>query len=168
MTIHASTLHTPVGPLSILVEEAGICAAGFTPRSEELHARLSPVRRRSKLQELSDLGDVSAAVTAYFAGEVGALDGLDVAQEGSPYHHRVWAALREIPAGRTVTYRELVERMGAVAAARAVGTACGRNLVAPMVPCHRVVRTDRGLGGYYWGLERKRWLLEHEREHARG
>jgi methylated-DNA-[protein]-cysteine S-methyltransferase len=166
MTIHASTHRTPVGPLSILVEEAGICAAGFTPRSEELHARLSPLRRRSKLQKLGDLGDVSAAVAAYFAGEVGALDGLDVAQEGSPYHHRVCAALREIPAGRTVTYRELAMRMGSITAARAVGTACGRNLIAPIVPCHRAVRTDGGLGGYYWGLDRKRWLLRHERTHA--
>lgn len=164
MMIYASTDPTPIGPLSILVEDAGICAAGFTDRPEELQARLGPTRRDTPLRALEDLGAVSRAMAAYFEGEIGALDGLAVVQEGSPYQHRVWAALRAIRAGTPISYRDLAERTGSgIESARAVGTACGRNLIAPMVPCHRVVRTDLGLGGYYWGLDRKRWLLNHER-----
>ena len=167
MNIYANVVQTPLGPLSVLVEEAGVCAMGFTPRPEELQARLGPSRRVAPLRQVADLGDVSAAIAAYFAGELAAIDALAVAQEGSTYQQRVWTALRAVPAGAPVSYRELAQRTGSSAAVRAAGTACGRNLVAPLVPCHRVVRTDGSLGGYYWGLERKRWLLAHERQHSR-
>jgi AraC family transcriptional regulator of adaptative response/methylated-DNA-[protein]-cysteine methyltransferase len=76
---------------------------------------------------------------------------------------RVWEELRRIPRGRTVTYGELAGQIGKPAAARAVGRACATNPVAIITPCHRVVRENGGLGGYRWGLERKRALLEKER-----
>jgi AraC family transcriptional regulator, regulatory protein of adaptative response / methylated-DNA-[protein]-cysteine methyltransferase len=81
---------------------------------------------------------------------------------GTAFQQRVWQALREIPAGRTTTYTEVAGRIGAPRAVRAVAHACATNRLALVVPCHRVVRTDGSLGGYHWGLERKRILLERE------
>lgn len=96
---------------------------------------------------------------------------LDV--EGSEFQRRVWAELRRIPRGTTITYSELANRIGKPSANRAVAGACGANPVAVLTPCHRVVRADGGLGGYRWGIERKRALLDAERaqveaEHRRG
>jgi AraC family transcriptional regulator of adaptative response/methylated-DNA-[protein]-cysteine methyltransferase len=81
---------------------------------------------------------------------------------GTAFQHRVWKALREIPAGSTISYAELAERIGAPKAVRAVAGACGANPVAVAVPCHRVARGDGSLGGYHWGVGRKRKLLEKE------
>jgi methylated-DNA-[protein]-cysteine S-methyltransferase len=103
---------------------------------------------------------VRGALDAYFAGALDALSGLAVAPAGTPFQQRVWAALREIPAGRTWSYAQLAERVGSVA--RAVGAANGANLVGIVIPCHRVIGADGGLVGYAGGLEAKRWLLRHE------
>jgi AraC family transcriptional regulator, regulatory protein of adaptative response / methylated-DNA-[protein]-cysteine methyltransferase len=83
---------------------------------------------------------------------------------GTAFQQRVWRALREVPAGTTATYTEIAQRVGAPAAVRAVGSACGKNPVAVVVPCHRIVREDGGLGGYAWGLPRKKALLTRERK----
>ena len=83
---------------------------------------------------------------------------------GTLFQRRVWQALRRIPAGETRTYAQIAKSIGAPAAVRAVGSACGANPVALLVPCHRAVRTDGGLGGYAWGLERKMKLLELEKK----
>jgi O-6-methylguanine DNA methyltransferase len=90
-----------------------------------------------------------------------------VTQDGTEHQQRVWSALREVPAGAPVSYAELARRVGNARAVRAAGSACGRNHVAPIVPCHRVVRSDGTPGGYGWGLPVKRWLLDHELRHAR-
>lgn len=82
---------------------------------------------------------------------------------GTPFQQRVWSALRDIPAGETRTYQQIAEAIGAPRASRAVAAACAANSVAVLVPCHRVVRSDGSLGGYRWGLERKRALLARER-----
>ena len=81
---------------------------------------------------------------------------------GTEFQRRVWRALREIPPGRTATYNEIAGRIGAPGSARAVAGACAANPLAVVIPCHRVVRSDGGLSGYRWGVERKRALLERE------
>jgi AraC family transcriptional regulator of adaptative response/methylated-DNA-[protein]-cysteine methyltransferase len=85
---------------------------------------------------------------------------LDV--RGTAFQQRVWQALQEVPPGRTVSYTEIAQRIGAPASVRAVAQACGANALAVAIPCHRVVRRDGGLSGYRWGVERKRALLERE------
>jgi methylated-DNA-[protein]-cysteine S-methyltransferase len=112
---------------------------------------------------VTDLGDISKAITAYFGGELAALDSIPVALDGSAFQRAVWDALRSVSAGAPVSYTALAARAGAASAVRAAGSACGRNPVAVIVPCHRIVRADGALGGYLWGLDRKRWLLQHER-----
>ena len=99
----------------------------------------------------------------YFAGARPAVSGLSLDPAGSVFQKRVWGALREIPYGETVTYGALAERLGlGRSGARPVGSAVGRNPISVIVPCHRVVGADGRLTGYAGGLERKRWLLEHE------
>ncbi|MFN3743331.1 MAG: bifunctional DNA-binding transcriptional regulator/O6-methylguanine-DNA methyltransferase Ada [Hyphomicrobiaceae bacterium] len=92
----------------------------------------------------------------------GARHDLPLDVRGTAFQHRVWQALRKIPAGTTVTYTELARRIGLPKAARAVAAACAANRIAVAIPCHRVVRNDGGLAGYRWGVERKRKLLARE------
>lgn len=102
------------------------------------------------------------AFAAYFAGDLGAIDGIEVATAGTPFQRDVWAALRTIRAGTTMSYSALASRVGRPKAVRAVGSANGSNPISIVVPCHRVIGADASLTGYGGGLERKRWLLEHE------
>jgi methylated-DNA-[protein]-cysteine S-methyltransferase len=91
-----------------------------------------------------------------------ALDGLPVHQPATALRQRLWAQLRAVRPGTTISYTVLAARAGIPGAARAAGAACAANLVAPVVPCHRALRSDGRLGGYYYGLARKEWLLRHE------
>ena len=109
-----------------------------------------------------DSSGVHDALTAYFAGDVGALDAIRVAPEGTVFKQLVWKALREVRAGETISYGALAERVGAPGAARAVGTANATNPICLIIPCHRVIRAGGDLGNYGFGPERKRWLIEHE------
>lgn len=165
--IITTVLDTPAGPLALLGHEGTLVAAGFTADPSELHARLHPALRSQAAIE-GDLGDIAKAHRAYFDGDLSELDAIEVRQPGTPKRERLWAALREVRPGETITYGELARRAGLPpSAARAAGQACAQNLVAPVVPCHRVVPAAGGsgpnrLGGYYYGLERKEWLLRHE------
>ena len=157
-----ATVPSPTGELSLLVQDDVLVAAGFgTP--EEQHARL---RTPPPLRRVNDLGPFTAALTAYFDGNLTAMDDLPVHQPGGPFRQAAWKVMREIPAGTTITYSELAVRAGSPLAARAAGSACAINLIAPVVPCHRVLRGGGALGGYAYGLSRKEWLLAHERRAA--
>jgi methylated-DNA-[protein]-cysteine S-methyltransferase len=104
----------------------------------------------------------SRCLAAYFAGDLGAIDGLPVEAAGTKFQSAVWQVLRDIPAGQTITYRELARRACRPTAIRAAGSANGANPISIIVPCHRVIGTDGELTGYGGGVERKRWLLAHE------
>lgn len=166
MKIEWTTMDTPPGPLTLLAGPDGLLAGGFVAGPETLQARLPAPDRGAELIERRSLGAVTDAVGRYFAGELAAWDDLPVVQTGGPFITAGWRALRSIPAGETVTYTELAAMAGRPAAVRAAAQACARNLVAPIVPCHRVIRTDGSLGGYYYGLAVKRWLIDHEANYA--
>lgn len=159
-----STMDTPTGPLTFLVGPDGVVAGGFTADPTSLQARL---RGPTELIQRRSLGVVSTAAAAYFRGDVSALDHVPVVQSGGPFIQTVWRTLRAIPAGQTVTYTELAERAGRPDAVRAAAAGCATNLVAPIVPCHRVVGRDGTLRGYYYGLSVKRWLIDHEAKSVR-
>lgn len=167
----AVTLPTPAGPLAVLLDEDGVVRAAGFGTVEQMAARLpEPVRLRGRRvvdPAAADLptgvAEVVDAVRSYSAGSLDALDRVRVAQPGGPFQQRAWQAMRAIAPGQVLTYQELAAESGNPAAVRAAGSACARNLVAPFVPCHRVVRTDGSLGGYYYGLETKDLLLAHER-----
>ncbi|HEX5379753.1 MAG TPA: methylated-DNA--[protein]-cysteine S-methyltransferase [Phenylobacterium sp.] len=154
---------TPIGEALVVVDETGALRAfdfaDFEPRMRTL------MRRHYGAMELEP-GDCPAqvreAVDRYFAGEVDALAELDFKTNGTLFQRRVWAALRTIPAGETLSYKGLAQRIGSPAAVRAVGMANGANPVALVAPCHRVIGADGSLTGYGGGLPRKAWLLAHE------
>lgn len=121
-----------------------------------------PVEPHPRLEQ-----PVADALAAYAKGDVGALDGLTVEQPGTDFRQAAWKGLRRIPAGAPLSYGRFAEEIGKPTAVRAAGTACAKNLVAVVVPCHRVVRADGSVGSYLYGAEAKRALLEHEAKHAR-
>jgi methylated-DNA-[protein]-cysteine S-methyltransferase len=102
------------------------------------------------------------ALKGYFAGELSAIDHIAVTTAGTPFQRAVWATLRTIRAGTTLSYGALADRIGRPKAVRAVGLANGSNPIGIVVPCHRVIGADASLTGYGGGIERKRWLLSHE------
>ena len=168
MHLHTTTISTPVGPFTLLADGDGVCAAGFTGRPETLQRRLDPRRRAALLRPAGDPDAVAGRVLAYLAGETGALDEVVVAQPGDPAQQAAWRALRTVPAGQTISYKQLGALAGLAdpatdpLGAQAAGAACASNHVAVIVPCHRVLRADGRLGGYGWGVHRKAWLLGHE------
>src|SRR5947207_12325931 len=136
-TLFRTPLTTPIGPLVALAHESALCTVAFT---DGLHDPLLPLRARLGEVEVRE-GDplsVAASFRDYFEGGLEALDALPVETGGTPFQKRVWAVLRTIPAGRTLSYLEVARRVGAREAVRAVGAANGRNPVAIVVHCHRV------------------------------
>jgi methylated-DNA-[protein]-cysteine S-methyltransferase len=160
MTIEATTLHTPIGGLALLARDGTLVAAGFAD-IDTMRARIGD----EPLTVRNDLGELSRGVAAYFDGDLTAMDGLPVAQPGGPFRQAAWIAMRRVPAGESISYTKLAAEAGNPKAVRAAGSACALNLIAPIVPCHRVLRTDGSLGGYYYGLPAKRWLIAHEQRH---
>ncbi|MEO3798913.1 methylated-DNA--[protein]-cysteine S-methyltransferase [Nonomuraea sp. B1E8] len=161
--IAARLVPTPMGPLSLLSREAVLVAAGFTAEPKEMYARLTPALQSEGLEVVDGPGPAGEAVLAYLAGDLEALDAIPVSQPGTPTRKRLHAALREVRPGTTVTYAELAARAGLPrTAARAAGSACAQNLIAPFVPCHRVLPSGGGYGGYYYGVPVKEWLIAHE------
>lgn len=158
-------LPTPVGELIVLTDSAGRLRAVDWSDYESRMLDLLRVQYRGcriGLRPERDPGGASTAFAAYFSGDLAAIDGLPVETGGTDFQKAVWQALREIPCGRTITYRSLAERAGRPAAVRAAGHANGSNPLSVVLPCHRVIGTDGTLTGYGGGLERKRWLLRHE------
>jgi methylated-DNA-[protein]-cysteine S-methyltransferase len=163
--MHAQTYDTPIGPLTALIDNGDVVhAMAFSADVDWLRERLPGPRQAEPVHAGASGGPVATAVAAYFAGDVKALDGLAAEQDGSPFFRRAWQAMRDVPAGETISYTELAARAGAPRAVRAAGTACARNLIAPLIPCHRIVRSDGTHGGYAYGLPTKAWLIRHERE----
>ncbi|HEU5156336.1 MAG TPA: MGMT family protein [Streptosporangiaceae bacterium] len=164
--IRSTVLDTPIGPLALLTLDDALIASGFTADPGELHAGLHPSLRTYDLNPAADLGAIGKAHLAYFAGDLTALDALVLRHPAPPKRERLWTALRRVPAGQTITYAQLAARAGLERGARAAGQACAHNLIAPAIPCHRVVASAgtgaRRLNGYFYGLDRKAWLLEHE------
>ncbi|MGH2380537.1 MAG: methylated-DNA--[protein]-cysteine S-methyltransferase [Candidatus Limnocylindria bacterium] len=163
------TIDTPVGPMLIGATKTAIVMCDFAERPM-IGAQLASVRRR--IGPTTDGGSplldrLESQLSEYFAGTRRTFK-LPLDIPGSAFQERVWAELRRIPYGETISYRELAERVDAGAAYRAVGRANGSNRVAVIVPCHRVVATNGGLGGYGGGLPAKRRLLDLETGVAAG
>lgn len=169
VTIVGSPFHAFITP-----EDGAIRAAGFAtaedPEADSLlerMAKLDPkLAARGVNARSTTTGTVADALRAYAEGDVTAIDTLVVAQPESPFRGEVWRALREVAPGHPVTYTELAALAGRPAAVRAAASGCANNLVALVVPCHRIVRRDGGLGGYLFGTGVKQRLLEHEANRA--
>jgi methylated-DNA-[protein]-cysteine S-methyltransferase len=150
---------SPVGKLLLAAEEGGLCFIGFELGRHPVW--IGDDWRR----DATPFAAARAQLAAYFAGELTRFD-LPLAPQGSDFQLGVWAELRRIPYGATITYGELAQRIGDPSAARAVGAANGRNPLPIVVPCHRVIGADGSLTGFGGGLATKKFLLEHEQKYA--
>ncbi|HYQ26502.1 MAG TPA: methylated-DNA--[protein]-cysteine S-methyltransferase [Polyangiaceae bacterium] len=167
-TFQTERFDTPTGRMLLVSDEHGLVhALDWEDRAQRTERLLARYYRRATLvlRDAVEESVAKRALLAYFAGRLEAIDALRVASSGTPFQNQVWSALRRIPRGRTSSYGALAKAIGRPAAVRAVGLANGSNPIAIVVPCHRVIGADASLTGYAGGLERKRWLLEHE---ARG
>ncbi|HMV72765.1 MAG TPA: methylated-DNA--[protein]-cysteine S-methyltransferase [Pseudomonadales bacterium] len=163
-------LDSPIGPMLLVTDDQQrLRALDWLDHESRMQTLLQRhYRHEVELREATGRSAPLLAVRAYFDGDITATDGLPVAMGGTEFQRKVWTALRDIPAGQTWSYRELATRIGQPKAVRAVGMANGANLISIVVPCHRVIGSDGSLTGYGGGLQRKQWLLEHERQALRG
>jgi len=160
-------IKTPIGELGIVADEDGkLRAVEWTEHDDRMHHsfRLHYGKDGYALKNARNPAGLSAALRAYFDGELTAINGLKVVTGGTEFQKSVWKALRAIPCGETISYATLAERVGRPKAVRAVGHANGDNPISVVVPCHRVIGTNGSLTGYGGGIERKRWLLAHEHQ----
>ncbi len=165
MTIRYGVAESPLGWVFVASTERGVCSV-FSLESNDIGPALVRLRQDFPGAELvSDNASARPAIASLMAQLTGdgPHDEVPLDLHGTPFQKRVWEALRAIPRGETRSYGEVAESIGLPGAARAVGTACGANRVWVIVPCHRVVASNGGLGGYYFGLDQKRTLLEMER-----
>jgi methylated-DNA-[protein]-cysteine S-methyltransferase len=165
-TLTVAEVPSPIGAIVLAVRGTRLVALEFRHRWPWRRARLERRLGAFSPGPAGDADEVVRRLDAYFAGQVDALAPIAVDPGGTPFQRRVWAMLRRIPPGRTMSYGELAQAVGAPAAVRAVGTASGANPIAIVVPCHRVIGADGRLSGYAGGVARKRWLLAHERDRA--
>jgi methylated-DNA-[protein]-cysteine S-methyltransferase len=162
MNLCLSEHRSPVGDFTVVSRGDALCVAQFTDHAAGLLRALP--ERYPDLPVVPGVAPavVAEAFAAYWGGALDALDRLAVEPGGTPFQAQIWAQLRAIPVGQTISYAELSRRVGRPNASRAAGSANGANPISVVIPCHRVIRGDGDLSGYGGGVPRKRWLLEHE------
>ena len=162
-------LETPIGTALIVTDgEGSLRAFNWTDYEPAMMTWIGRHYPRARLVQGRAPASVRGAFEAYFRGEAGALEAVPWKAAGTAFQLEVWEALCTIPAGETLSYAGLAERIGRPTAVRAVGLANGANPVAVVVPCHRVIGTNGSLTGYGGGLSRKRWLLDLEGARFKG
>lgn len=157
---------TPIGEMIIAADAEGNLRVSLFAADEEVirhYLRLQCNGHTFKLDSAKNPHGLGESIARYFDGELDAIDRILVETGGTAFQRKVWEALRMIPCGTTTSYGALAKHIGHPAAVRAVGTANGANPVAVVLPCHRVIGANGSLTGYGGGMERKRWLLNHEK-----
>ena len=171
--LSARVLPTPIGDMLALDSGEGLCALEFTGPKKRLPHLETRLRRWFPPHQIADRDTPTIAgarvwLDAYFAGASADIGDLPLDMRGTAFEKRVWAALLAIPPGETTSYGAIANAIGSAGASRAVGAANGANPIAIVVPCHRVIGSSGSLTGYGGGLDRKTWLLDHERRWRRG
>jgi methylated-DNA-[protein]-cysteine S-methyltransferase len=161
VTATIQTIDTPDGAFTIVADDRGrVLASGWTADPDAALNRIHPRLRPDAVADGET--DAAAAALAFYAGDLAAIDAVEVAQDGTAMQSAGWAALRRIAPGHPLSYAEFAAELGQPSAVRAAASICARNAPALFVPCHRVLRSDGSLGGFAWGLEVKRSLLARE------
>ena len=161
MTLFLSTFQSPIGAINLISDEQVLLGANLST-VKALHQSLDEEFADRDIKEVKSIPAISDLLADYFDGDFSAINGIKVRQPGATFSQAAWKAMRKIPAGKTWSYAELADRAGSPAAVRAAGTACGRNAIVLVVPCHRIVKSGGALGNYGYGVNKKEWLLRHE------
>lgn len=157
MNVFKTAYLSPVGKLQIICSDEALCALTFLNETDAVEEIQTNHLTDSTCRQLDE----------YFSGQRNVFQ-IPMLQTGTPFQSKIWALLQTIPYGKTVSYMDLSKRFGDVKAIRAVAAANGKNRLAILVPCHRVIGSNRTLTGYAGGLWRKQWLLAHEAKFANG
>jgi methylated-DNA-[protein]-cysteine S-methyltransferase len=165
--IHLREIDSPIGPLTMAGSAGKVCLLHFGSADDHVRRWLARWFPAQPIELHDDPAGAINTLRAYFTGDLDALDTIDVQMQGTPFQKRVWEALRRVRAGQTASYSDIARAIGAPSSIRAVGAANGANPVAVIVPCHRIIGTNGSLTGYGGGLDRKRWLLNHETRQAK-
>lgn len=164
-------INTPIGELRLVADAAGkLRAIDWSDYESRMHRLLELHYGKDglKLETARNPHGLTDQINAYFAGDIEVIESIPVETGGTLFQRSVWNELRNIPSGSTISYGKLAKQIGRPTAVRAVGLANGANPVGIVVPCHRVIGSNGSLTGYGGGIERKQWLLEHERKHING
>lgn len=156
------TMSTPDGPFTIIAQHGAVLSSGWTADPAELTGQIHPSLLPAELAMVTDLGDISAAVDAFYNDEPALAMAVPVRQQSGPFRTHAWDVLRQVRPGAPVTYSEYAALAGNPKAVRAAAGACAFNAAALFVPCHRVIRTDGSMGGFRWGIAVKERLLARE------
>ena len=155
-------IQTPIGSMILLARDGVLLLLEFEEAGDRVERELGARFGECQRVPAEDPFGLTSRVRAYFAGALDAIEGIATDGGGTDFQRRVWTELKRIPCGTTISYGELANRLGDRNAMRAVGLANGRNPIAVVVPCHRVIGADGSMTGYGGGIARKKWLLAHE------
>ena len=162
VTLYEGRVPSPLGTILMISDGRALYAVDFEDCASRMHHYLEKRFAEIDWRYGSDPGKFAESMRAYLDGDIESLDRLAVTTAGTQFQERVWAALRRVPPGTTTSYSAMARSLGQPTASRAVGLANGRNPIAIVIPCHRIIGANGGLTGYAGGLARKRWLLRHE------
>ena len=154
-------MKTPLGIMNLIADEHVLLGASFGPLDSVIES-LDCVDSLRKINSIKRIPVISDLIDDYFDGDIEAINAIAVRQPGASFSQAAWKAMRKIKAGKVISYADLADRSGSPAAVRAAGSACAKNAIVIVVPCHRVVKTGGALGNYAYGLDKKEWLLRHE------
>lgn len=157
----SSTMASPIGKLYLLTRGEtvlGLNLSGF----QDLLSSLSDNELAEKIGKSQKIKGITDKLEDYFDGDLKAINAIKVKQPGGEFSQSAWSAMRRIKVGTTESYSDLAYRAGSPAAVRAAGSACAKNKIALIIPCHRIIKTGGAIGAYGWGVNKKVWLLEHE------
>ena len=157
----STSMSSPIGKLYILARGTtvlGLNLSGF----QDLLSSLSNKELEEKIGKGKAIPGITDALENYFDGELKAINSIAVKQPGGDFSQAAWASMRKIKAGTAESYADLAYRAGSPAAVRAAGSACAKNKIAVIIPCHRIIKSGGAIGAYGWGVNKKVWLLEHE------
>ena len=161
MALLIASTPTPVGTLNLIADGELLLGANLSS-IRALKEGLDLIYRGSDFKEVKKIPVISTLIADYFDGDLTAINAIKVSQPGGSFSQAAWKAMRRVKAGKTMSYADLADRAGSPAAVRAAGSACAKNAIVLVVPCHRIVKTGGALGNYAYGLNKKEWLLRFE------
>ncbi|MDA3018054.1 MAG: methylated-DNA--[protein]-cysteine S-methyltransferase [Actinomycetota bacterium] len=161
MALQISSLTTPIGTLNLIADGDLLLGANFSS-VRALKDALDHIYVGSESKLVKKIPGISPLIADYFAGDLTALSAIKVSQPGGVFSQAAWKSMRKVHAGKVISYSQLAEKAGSPRAIRAAGSACAKNAIVLVVPCHRIVKSGGALGNYAYGVNKKLWLLGHE------
>lgn len=161
MALLIASRSTPIGTLNVIADGELLLGANLSS-VKALKDGLDSIYRGSEFREVSKIPIISDLISDYFDGDTSAINGIKVSQPGGSFSQSAWKSMRKVRPGKVISYAQLAENSGSPKAVRAAGSACAKNAIILVVPCHRIVKTGGALGNYAYGIDKKEWLLRHE------